>query len=110
MRKAGKRVRYTAEVAAPVLDGTGGSGAVLGVVDAMKQLQDVLGDRQDTVVTRELCRALGLAAFAAGENAWTFGRLHALEEARAVQAERDFWTLWPSLGPVLDEVGRVRRR
>ncbi|SSC23688.1 CHAD domain-containing protein with CYTH domain, partial [Klenkia terrae] len=108
VRKAGKRVRYTAEVAAPVLDGTKKNGAVMGVVDAMKQLQDVLGDRQDTVVTRELCRTLGLAAFGAGDNAWTFGRLHALEEARAMQAERDFWALWPSLGPVLNGVAGER--
>ncbi|GHE09711.1 CYTH and CHAD domain-containing protein [Klenkia taihuensis] len=107
VRKAGKRVRYTAEVAAPVLDAGGKkNGAVMGVVDAMKQLQDVLGDRQDTVVTRELCRTQGLAAFAAGENAWTYGRLHALEEMRAVQAERDFWALWPTLGPVLNGVTR----
>ena len=108
VRKAGKRVRYTAEVAAPVLDGGGKkkNGAVMGVVDAMKQLQDVLGDRQDTVVTRELCRTLGLAAFAAGENAWTYGRLHALEEARAMQSERDFWALWPTLAPVLNGVTR----
>ncbi|SCX58636.1 CHAD domain-containing protein [Klenkia marina] len=110
VRKAGKRVRYTAEVAAPVLDGGGKkkNGAAMGVVDAMKQLQDVLGDRQDTVVTRELCRTLGLAAFAAGENAWTYGRLHALEEMRAMQAERDFWALWPTLGPVLNGVTRKR--
>jgi CHAD domain-containing protein len=109
VRKAGKRVRYTAEVAAPVLDAGGKrNGAVMGVVDAMKQLQDVLGDRQDTVVTRELCRTQGLAAFAAGENAWTYGRLHALEEMRAVQAERDFWALWPTLGPVLNGVVRKK--
>jgi len=107
VRKAGKRVRYTAEVAAPVLDAGGRkNGAVMGVVDAMKQLQDVLGDRQDTGVTRELCRTQGLAAFAAGENAWTYGRLHALEEMRAVQAERDFWALWPTLAPVLNGVTR----
>ncbi|MCW2583396.1 MAG: hypothetical protein JWQ53_2186 [Klenkia sp.] len=99
VRKAGKRVRYTAEVAAPVL-----GGPAMGVVDAMKQLQDVLGDRQDTVVTREQCRQLGIAAFGAGENAWTYGRLHALEEARAQRAERDFWALWPSLAPVLNAV------
>ena len=109
VRKAGKRVRYTAEVAAPVLDsGKGKNGAVMGVVDAMKQLQDVLGDRQDTVVTRELCRTVGLAAFAAGENAWTYGRLHALEESRAMQSERDFWALWPTLAPVLNGVTRKR--
>jgi len=99
VRKAGKRVRYTAEVAAPVL-----GGSAMGVVDAMKQLQDVLGDRQDTVVTREQCRRLGIAAFGAGENAWTYGRLHALEEARAQRAEHDFWALWPSLAPVLNAV------
>jgi CHAD domain-containing protein len=109
VRKAGKRVRYTAEVAAPVLDsGKKKNGAVMGVVDAMKQLQDVLGDRQDTVVTRELCRTVGLAAFAAGENAWTYGRLHALEESRAMQSERDFWALWPTLAPVLNGVTRKR--
>lgn len=97
VRKAGKRVRYTAEVAAPVL-----GGSVLGLVDAMKGVQDVLGDRQDTVVTREQCRQLGSAAHGAGENAWTYGRLHALEEARALRAEEDFWELWPTIGPVLN--------
>ncbi len=102
VRKAGKRVRYTAEVAAPVL-----GGSVMGLVDAIKKLQDVLGDRQDTVVTREQCRELGSAAFGAGENAWTYGRLHALEEARALRAEEDFWELWPTVGPVLNgAVGR----
>ena len=96
VRKAAKRVRYTGDVAAPVL------GAAVGdLVSAMKKVQEVLGDRQDTVVTREQCRELGLAAFAAGENAWTYGRLHALEQARSVQAERDFWALWPELRPVL---------
>lgn len=103
VRKAGKRVRYTAEVAAPVL-----GGSVMGLVDAMKAVQDVLGDMQDTVVTREQCRQLGIAAFGAGENAWTFGRLHALEEARALRAEEDFWELWPTIGPVLN--GAVGKR
>jgi hypothetical protein len=44
---------------------------------------------------------LGIAAAAAGENAWTYGRLHGLEEARADRAERDFWACWPVLGPAL---------
>jgi CHAD domain-containing protein len=89
-RKAGKRVRYTAEVAAPVLGDPVGE-----LVEEMKQLQDLLGERQDTVVTRAQARQLGVAAFAAGENAWTYGRLEALEEARADRAERDFWSAWP---------------
>jgi CHAD domain-containing protein len=92
VRKAAKRVRYTAEVAAEVL---GAPAAEL--VDLMKQVQDVLGASQDTVVTREYCTRLGRAAAAAGENAWTYGRLHALEEARAVAARAEFWTVEPSL-------------
>ena len=84
-RKAAKRLRYTAEVAVPVLGGRARK-----LVKAAKKVQETLGDRQDTVVTRELCRTLGLAAFGAGESAWTYGRLHALEEARAERAEADF--------------------
>jgi hypothetical protein len=63
----------------------------------MKNLQEVLGERQDTVVTREVCRRIGLAAAAAGENAWTYGRLHGLEEARAERAEAEFRRLEPAL-------------
>ena len=40
---------------------------------------------------------VGRSAYAAGENAWTYGRLHALEEARAAAAEAEFWTLEPGL-------------
>ena len=86
VRKAAKRVRYTAEVAVPVL----GRRATK-LVKAARNVQETLGDRQDTVITRELCRTIGLRAFAAGENAWTYGRLHALEEARAARAETEFW-------------------
>ena len=92
VRKAAKRVRYTAEVAAPVL---GRRAADL--VERMEDVQDVLGERQDTVVTRDWCRRLGMAASAAGENGWTFGRLHALEEARAAAAEAEFWRSEPAL-------------
>jgi CHAD domain-containing protein len=100
VRKAAKRLRYTAEVAGPVL-----GPEAAGLVEAMKAAQDVLGDRQDTVVTRELCRRFGIEAFAAGENAWTFGRLHALEEARAAQAERAFRDLAPVLRARLEQAG-----
>jgi CHAD domain-containing protein len=89
-RKAAKRVRYTAEVAAPVL----GKPAKR-LTRSVKRVQKVLGHAQDTVMTREYCTRLGLAAAAAGENAWTYGRLHALEEARAERAEREFWDRWP---------------
>ncbi|MGY1803182.1 CHAD domain-containing protein [Blastococcus sp. SYSU D00922] len=91
VRKAAKRVRYTTEVVAPQLDGADAA------TTAAKRVQEVLGERQDTVVTRELCRRLAVVAFAEGENAFTFGRLHALEQARAEAAERRFWELEPSV-------------
>jgi CHAD domain-containing protein len=101
VRKTAKRVRYTAEMAEPVL---GAPAAEL--VACAKEVQEVLGARQDTVVTRERCRVLGIAAGAAGgESAWTWGRLHALEEARAHDAERRFWELEPALH---DAVARAR--
>jgi CHAD domain-containing protein len=96
VRKAAKRVRYTAEVAVPVL---GGRAAAL--VSCAEQVQDVLGAHQDTEVTRAWCERLGREAFAAGENPWTFGRLHALEEARARRAREEFWLLEPALHPVV---------
>jgi CHAD domain-containing protein len=101
VRKAAKRVRYTAEAAVPVL-----GRPVAELVSALKGVQEVLGDRQDTFVTRPLCAQLGLQAFAAGENAWTWGRLHALEQARGEQAEQEFWLRWPELRPVLTAATR----
>ena len=96
VRKAAKRLRYTAEAALPVL-----GAPVKELIGVLKTVQDVLGDRQDTFVTRPLCTQLGLQAFAAGENAWTWGRLHALEQARSEAAEREFWVRWPALRPLL---------
>ncbi|SNR61804.1 CYTH and CHAD domain-containing protein [Blastococcus mobilis] len=102
VRKAAKRVRYATEIATSDLDGAAD------VVDAAKQIQQVLGDVQDTVVTRELCRRFGVVAFAQGENAFTFGRLHALEQARAERAVREFWKLEPTVRRVLKRAARQR--
>jgi CHAD domain-containing protein len=95
VRKAAKQVRYAAEV------GRGEVPHMRRVARAAKRAQKVLGERQDTVVTRELCRRLGVVAAAAGENSFTYGRLHALEQARGESAERDFWKLAPELRAVL---------
>jgi CHAD domain-containing protein len=97
VRKAAKRLRYTAEAAVPVL-----GRPVADLVSTLKGVQEVLGDRQDTFITRPLCIQLGRQAFMAGENAWTWGRLHALEEARCADSEREFWRRWPELPPVLE--------
>jgi hypothetical protein len=68
-----------------------------------KQVQETLGERQDTVVTRDRCRQLALAAQSAGESAFTYGRLHALEESRAARAAVAFEALEPRLRPLLAE-------
>ena len=102
VRKATKRVRYTAEVAETEF---GDPAAAL--VACTKEVQDRLGTAQDTVVTRDVAVRLGRAAFAAGENAWTYGRLHALEEARATAAEDGFWTLEPGLRRAIRTVVRL---
>jgi CHAD domain-containing protein len=96
VRKAAKRARYTGELASGVLGRRAKK-----LVTAMEEVQDVLGEGQDSGVTRELCRRLGIEAGTAGESAWTYGRLHGLEQARAERAERAFRDLAPSLGPVL---------
>jgi CHAD domain-containing protein len=102
VRKAAKRVRYVTEVAAPEL------GGAKDVVRAAKRIQKVLGHAQDTVVTRELCRRLGVVAFAEGENGFTFGRLHALEETRAEQARQEFWSREPKVRRVLKRATRTQ--
>ena len=96
VRKAAKRARYTGELASDVLGGPARK-----LVAAMEEVQDVLGEGQDSAVTRELCRRLGIDAASAGESAWTYGRLHALEQARADRADRAFAELAPSLPRVL---------
>jgi CHAD domain-containing protein len=100
VRKAAKRARYVTEVAAAELDD------VRTVTSTAEEIQRVLGELQDTVVTRELCRRCGVVAFAEGENAFTFGRLHALEQARAERVEQQFWAFAAEVRPVLRKLAR----
>jgi CHAD domain-containing protein len=82
-RKAGKRLRYATEVAAPVL----GKRATRRT-RALKDLQEALGEHQDTVVARAALREFGAAAHLAGENGFSFGILHGRDTERAAQIER----------------------
>jgi CHAD domain-containing protein len=81
-RKAAKRSRYGAEAAAPV----GGPGPAA-LAAAMEDLQELLGDQHDSVVTRELLRAAGMQAHGAGENGFTYGLLHAEMATEAADLE-----------------------
>jgi CHAD domain-containing protein len=82
-RKAGKRLRYATEVAAPVL----GRSATKRT-RALKDLQEALGEHQDTVVARAALRELGAAAHLSGENGFSFGILHGRDAQRAAEIER----------------------
>ncbi|MFL6127815.1 MAG: CHAD domain-containing protein [Mycobacteriales bacterium] len=83
-RKAAKEARYAAEAAEPAA----GEPAKR-LTKAMEDLQELLGDHHDSVVTRQLLREAGLAAHAAGENAFTYGLLHGRQAAAAGQIEAD---------------------
>ena len=75
-RKAYKRARYAVEVREPVA----GKPAKR-LVRALKGLQDVLGDHQDSVITRAVLRRLALAAYGEGANTFTYGLLHGRQAA-----------------------------
>ncbi len=94
-RKDGKRLRYAAEAASPV-----NRKRAAKLADAAHGVQKILGDHQDSVVTRELLRRLGAEAFVKGENGFSYGRLHALEQSLALEAEARFhreWKKFPSV-------------
>jgi CHAD domain-containing protein len=92
VRKSAKRLRYDAESAAPIF----GKRATK-LARAAEEIQEILGDHQDSVVTRALLREL--AAGHRGKSAFTFGRLHALEQAAGDDARERFFSTWNSSPP-----------
>jgi CHAD domain-containing protein len=92
VRKAAKRFRYAAESAEPVFGDRAKQLAKQG-----KAITSLLGDHQDTVVARRLLRDMGVRAHLAGENGFTFGRLHALEEKHAAELLMEYPELYDAL-------------
>jgi CHAD domain-containing protein len=103
VRTSAKRLRDVAELA----QGDLGRPARK-LARATKQVQQILGERQDTVVTRDLCRRLAVMAHAAGENTFAYGRLHALEQFRADRAWSAFEALEPTLRPAVVAAAKKR--
>jgi CHAD domain-containing protein len=89
VRKKAKRLRYAAEAARPVL----GKRAKR-LARAAEQIQETLGELQDSVVSREHLLGLAAQAHEEGDSAFSFGRLHALEEQRAAEARTRFALDW----------------
>ncbi|MFF0141612.1 CHAD domain-containing protein [Streptomyces sp. NPDC005227] len=88
-RKKAKRARYSAEAAVPALDAPAAR-----LAKAMKSLQGLLGDHQDSVMTREALRELAALAHAAGESSFTYGVLYGREEQRAAAVEAALPEAW----------------
>ncbi|UJB42003.1 CYTH and CHAD domain-containing protein [Streptomyces sp. A1-5] len=88
-RKAAKRTRYAAEAASPAL-----GRPARAFVRRTKQVQQLLGDHQDSVVARAALRELATQARRAGESGFTFGLLYGREEALAARSERELPDLW----------------
>jgi CHAD domain-containing protein len=97
-RKLAKAARYAAESVTPVFGKPAKRFAA-----AMEDLQDVLGEHQDGVMTRQALRDIGAGSTRSGENGFTFGRLHALEQVRADAAVRR----WPQARKAASR-GRLR--
>jgi CHAD domain-containing protein len=71
-RKAYKRARYAVETLVPLA-----GKPARRLANRLSALQDVLGAHQDGVITGQLLRDLGIRAHLDGDNAFTFGLLHA---------------------------------
>ncbi len=82
-RKAAKRARYALEVASPVLD----RGRSKRSLKRLKDLQDALGEHQDSVIARGFLRELATRSGAEGQNGFTYGLLHERERQLAARAE-----------------------
>jgi CHAD domain-containing protein len=88
-RKAAKRARYAAEVLRPVADRQARQFG-----QQMKALQSVLGEHQDSVITRQCLRDLAVRAALAGENAFAYGVMYEAEATRARQLRDQAWRTW----------------
>ncbi len=88
-RKSVKRARYAAETASLA---TGKKARRF--ARQMKKVQSVLGDHQDAVLARQVSRDLGISAYLAGENAFTYGLLQEREANQAARLQRRARKAW----------------
>ncbi|GGF25029.1 CYTH and CHAD domain-containing protein [Subtercola lobariae] len=89
VRKAARRLRFGVEAV------TSGDTAIFGdrarrLAQAAERVQDSLGEYRDSVLLQHLLVESSELAFAAGENTFGYGRLHALEQQRADYAIEEY--------------------
>ncbi len=84
-RKSGKRHRYAVEAAAPFLGDTADK-----IISSRKDLQDLLGDHQDSRVSATFLRDLGARlGVRGGHNGFTYGVLYAQEQSSTARLLKD---------------------
>jgi CHAD domain-containing protein len=88
-RKAAKRCRYSAEALAPVVGRRAEKFA-----RAVKKLQTILGEHHDSVEFRAMLLQVAAEVHLDGQDSFTYGRLHAIEQARAEGIEEQLSTTW----------------
>jgi len=89
VRKGVKQLRYAAEASGPL-----GSKRASRLAGAAEEIQTILGDHQDSVVARQLLLRSAAEAHRRGEDGFTYGRLHAIEQRAATDAEERFRRGW----------------
>ena len=87
-RKAAKQARYAGESVSRVF-----GASATAFAEVMEDVQEALGEHQDSVLTRERLRELALHTSSTAA-AFLYGRLHALEEARAQETQQHFDAAW----------------
>jgi CHAD domain-containing protein len=92
VRKAAKQARYAAESVAPVFGKDADRFAA-----AMEDVQEVLGEHQDSILTRDRLHDLARNT-SSTEAAFLLGRLHAREEARTQLSQEHFDVAWKAAG------------
>jgi CHAD domain-containing protein len=91
-RKAAKQARYAGESVGAVFGADATAFAA-----AMEDVQEALGERQDSLLARERLHSLAHNATST-EVAFLYGRLYAQEEGRAEQLQQRFDTAWKAAG------------
>jgi CHAD domain-containing protein len=88
-RKAAKRARYSAEAVIPVAGRRAEKFA-----RAAKKLQTLLGEHHDSVELRAVLLQVATEAHLDGQDSFTYGRLHAIEQARAERIKQELPKVW----------------
>jgi CHAD domain-containing protein len=88
-RKSARRARYASEAMVPAIGGKARRFA-----KQMKRIQSVLGEHQDSVITREVIRDMGIAAHLAGENAFSYGLLYEQDACDAGRFQSEARQIW----------------